>query len=154
MSEHNTAEHTTPETGRNESWAVWATRAAFSLVFLLNIQCALQFVIVPGAYTGAYQLSGVSGEAAVRGLGIAFLMWNATYPAFIASPQRFRILGWVILAQQVIGLVGESALLLSLPAEYETLSSSIARFIAFDAAGLILMAACWAAVSLTRHRAR
>ena len=122
----------------------WTVRIAFALVFVLNVQCALQFVLFPDAMTGAYELEGVAGRAAVQGVGIAFLMWNVTYPAFIAAPQRFRVLGWVILAQQAIGLAGETALLLTLPAGHATLSASIARFIAFDAAGLIVMAVAFA----------
>lgn len=123
---------------------VWFARVAFAAVFALNVMCALQFVIDPGSYAGAYELEGVAGEAAVRGIGIAFLMWNATYPAFIAAPPRFRVLGWVILAQQAIGLVGESLLLCSLPAGHDVLAGSVMRFIAFDGAGLVLMGVAFA----------
>ena len=45
-----------------------AARIAVALVFALNVQCALQFVLWPGAFAGAYELSGVAGEAAVRSL--------------------------------------------------------------------------------------
>lgn len=123
---------------------VWFARVAFAAVFALNVMCALQFVIDPGSYAGAYELEGVAGEAAVRGIGIAFLMWNATYPAFIAAPSRFRVLGWVILAQQAIGLVGESLLLCNLPAGHDVLAGSVMRFIAFDGAGLVLMGVAFA----------
>ena len=111
-----------------------AARIAVALVFALNVQCALQFVLWPEAFAGAYELSGVAGEAAVRGLGVAFLMWNATYPPVIASPRRFRALYVVVLVQQAIGLVGETAILLGLPGGHEVLAASILRFIAFDAA--------------------
>lgn len=121
-----------------------AARIAVALVFALNVQCALQFVLWPEAFAGAYELSGVAGEAAVRGLGVAFLMWNATYPAVIASPRRFRALYVVVLVQQAIGLVGETAILLGLPGGHEVLAASILRFIAFDAVGLVLMTAAFA----------
>lgn len=130
----------------------WALRIAFALVFLMNAQCALQFAFIPGEFAAAYELSGVAGEAAVRGLGIAFLMWNATYPPFIVAPRRFRVLGWVILAQQAIGLVGEAALLLALPAGHDALVASITRFVAFDAAGLVVMGLAWAAWLRNRKR--
>ena len=106
----------------------------------------LSFAFAPADFAGAYELgsAGVAGQAAVRGIGIAFLMWNATYPAFIVAPQRFRVLGWVILAQQAIGLVGESLLFATLPAGHDVLASSVLRFIAFDGAGLVLMGIAFA----------
>ena len=126
---------------RRERVGTWVVRIAFALVFVINVQCALQFAIWPEAFASAYELGGVPGEAAVRGMGITFLMWNVTYPPFIASPRRFAVLGWVILAQQAVGLIGESALLLTLPAGHDMLASSVMRFIAFDAAGLVVMLA-------------
>ena len=128
-------------------------RIAVAAVFALNVQCALQFLLWPAAFAGAYELSGVAGETAVRGLGVAFLMWNATYPAVIASPRRFRSLYAVVLAQHAIGLAGETAILLGLPAGHGALAGSIARFIAFDAAGLAVMLAAflWLAASARRR---
>ena len=134
-------------------WSTLLVRVAFVLVFAINVQCALSFVAAPQEFAGAYELGGVAGEAAVRGLGVAFLMWNATYPAFIAAPQRFVVLGWVIIAQQVLGLVGETAILVSLPAGHDALAGSITRFIAFDAAGLVVMLAAFACF-LTGRRLR
>ena len=120
------------------------TRIAFALVFAINVMCALQFAFDPASYAGAYQLSGVAGETAVRGIGIAFLMWNATYPLFIFKPAEHLALGGIILAQQAIGCIGETLALLALPLQgYELLASSIMRFIAFDAAGLVIMLAAF-----------
>lgn len=125
--------------------ATWAARLAYSAVFALNVTCAMQFVAAPASFAGAYQLSGVAGEAAVRGIGVAFLMWNATYPLFVARPRRHMALGAIVLVQQAIGCVGECAILLALPpAGYEVLASSIARFVAFDAAGLVVMGVAYA----------
>lgn len=70
-------------------------------------------------------------------------MWNATYPAVIVHPWRFRTLFVVVLVQQTIGLVGESLILASIPAGHNVLSGSILRFIVFDAAGLIVMASAF-----------
>ena len=133
--------------------AAWFARIAFAAVFVVNVQCALSFAFAPADFAGAYELgsAGVAGQAAVRGIGIAFLMWNATYPAFIVAPQRFRVLGWVILAQQAIGLVGESLLFATLPAGHDVLASSVLRFIAFDGAGLVLMGIAFA-VMLVKGR--
>ena len=111
--------------------AAWLARAAFLLVFAINVQCAASFVLWPDVYAPSFEVAGVPGAAAVQGLGIAFLMWNATYPAVI------------VLVQQAIGLAGESWLRFGLPAGHAALSASIERFILFDAAGLVLMAAAF-----------
>ncbi len=120
--------------------AAWVIRVCFAVVFIWNVLCAFQFLVAPAAFAGAYQLSGAAGEAAVRGMGVVFLMWNATYPAFLMNPVRFKVLGWVIVAQQVIGCVGETFILATLPpVGYELLAASIQRFLIFDAVGLGLM---------------
>lgn len=118
----------------------WVARVAFGIVFIWNVMCACQFFFMPGDYVAAYQLSGPEGEAALRGLGVAFLMWNATYPVFLWSPSRNKVLGIIILCQQAIGLVGEIAITMGLPRGYEVLSVGIARFVGFDAIGLVIMA--------------
>lgn len=129
---------------RSARAAAVLVRIAFAIVFVVNVQCAVSFVLQPDAYAPAYELSGTAGAVAVQGLGIAFLMWNATYPAVIANPRRFRALGAVVLAQQAIGLAGESWIRLSLPDGHAMLAASIERFVAFDAFGLVLMAATFA----------
>lgn len=129
---------------RSARTAAVLVRIAFAIVFVVNVQCAVSFVLQPGAYAPAYELSGTAGAVAVQGLGIAFLMWNATYPAVIANPRRFRALGAVVLAQQAVGLAGESWIRLSLPDGHAVLAANIERFIAFDAFGLVLMAAAFA----------
>lgn len=110
-----------------------------ALVFAINVQCALQFILWPEAYTAAYQVEGASAEVMVRTVGICFLMWNATYPPVILHPDRYRVLFGVVLAQQCIGLVGESLIRATLGPRLELLASSIMRFIIFDAAGLVLL---------------
>ena len=108
--------------------AAWLARAAFLLVFAINVQCAASFVLWPDVYAPSFEVAGVPGAAAVQGLGIAFLMWNATYPAVIASPLRFRAVAVIVLVQQAIGLAGESWLRFGLPAGHAALSASIERF--------------------------
>ena len=126
---------------RSVNVATWVTRLAFALVFFLNVQCALQFIVAPQDYVFAYELSGVSGVVAVQGIGVAFLMWNVTYPAVIFDPVRFRVLDIVVLIQQLVGLIGESCILMNIPSGHEVLMFSITRFIAFDTIGLVLMTA-------------
>lgn len=132
--------------------ATWIARLCFAFVFVVNVQCALGFALTPEAYMGAYELAGVSGRVAAQGIGIAFLMWNCTYPAFIATPRRFTALGIVILAQQVVGLIGESLIRATLPAGHELLASSINLFITFDAVGLVLMGASFAFLRIAKGR--
>lgn len=133
-----------------------AVRLAYLVVFCWNVACALQFVLDPESYVAGFELSGVEGRVAVQGLGVAFLMWNATYPAVIASPRRFRSLSVVVVVQQAIGLVGESWIMASLPAGHAALVASIQRFIVFDAVGLAIMLATliWLTVSDSRARTR
>ena len=134
--------------------AAIAARMATAVVFIVNVQCALSFVLQPASFTSSFELTGtgIAGEVAVRGLGVAFLMWNATYPAVIVDPRRFRALHVVVLAQQVIGLAGESMIRLTLPPESTDLTGSIDRFIAFDAFGLVLMASTLAVLIIAdRH---
>ena len=116
---------------------IWIARLLVAAVFFVNVQCAVQFIIWPDAYVAAYQLDGASAEAIVQSFGICFLMWNATYPPVIAYPKRHRTLFGVIVAQQCIGLIGESLLCISLGPQLGMLASSVRRFIAFDAAGLL-----------------
>ena len=133
-------------------WPAWLARLVFTVVFILNISCAIQFIVNPGSFAGAYELEGIAGEAAIRGLGVAFLMWNATYPAFIVSPRRFMPLGAVILAQQAVGLLGETYILFSLPEGHTMLSASITRFIIFDGAGLAAMLIAYIILAVSGRR--
>lgn len=118
----------------------WIVRLCFTLVFALNITCALSFILQPSLYTSSYELSGVSGQVALQGLGIAFLMWNATYLGPIIDPHRFYSLCIVVLTQQVIGIIGELIIVLSLPPGHLLLTQSLLRFILFDTGGLVVMA--------------
>lgn len=126
--------------GNGGNKRIWVARVMVALVFLVNVQCAVQFIAWPESYVAAYQVESASAEAMVRTVGICFLMWNATYPPVIAFPSRYRMLFAVVIAQQAIGLVGESLLLASLGPGLEVLASSIVRFVAFDAAGLVVLA--------------
>ena len=103
--------------------AAWAVRLCFAFVFAANVQCALGFALMPEAYMGAYELAGASGRVATQGIGVAFLMWNCTYPLVIWQPWRHRV-----------------------PAGHDLLACSIDLFITFDAVGLVLMGASFAAL--------
>lgn len=127
------------QTARARRKAPWVARALVTAVFAINVQCALQFVAAPAAYAPAYQVEGPGALAFVQTVGILFLMWNATYLPVIAQPARHRACFAVIVAQQALGLASETALRAGMGPDLAGLSASIARFIAFDAAGLVLL---------------
>lgn len=132
--------------------AVWAARIAVAVVFVVNVQCALGFVVDPGTYASAFEQHGAAGYAAMQGLGVAFLMWNATYPPAIVDPVKHGALFAVVLVQQAIGLVGETVIAATLPAGHDVLAESIQRFIAFDAFGLVIMGATFTVLLVTMRR--
>lgn len=127
----------------------WLARLLVAAVFTANVQSAIAFLARPSQFAPAFELSGTVGASFVQALGVLFLMWNATYPPVMFRPTRYRAMFGVVIAQQVIGLAGESWLLSLLPAPHVTLASSIMRFIVFDALGL---AALSSAFLLTRNR--
>jgi len=126
--------NTQPGSGR-----VWAARVAVGLVLVSNLSAAIPYLLHPDRYAAAFELTGVAGAAMVLGLGILFVMWSAAYLPLIAHPDRHRVLFGVILAQQIVGLVGETWILASLPPGHAALMASGLRFIAFDAAGLVVL---------------
>lgn len=118
---------------------LWTARLALAIVFFWNVNCALAFIVSPAAYTAGFELTGVAGGVLVRGMGILFLMWNATYPLVIWNPGRYWQLFLIVIAQQAIGVVGETWMWLTLPPGHEALALTGQRFIAFDAGGLVMM---------------
>ena len=120
-------------------FAIWLARAAIGLVFTVNVYCALVFILQPQKYTGGFEVSGISGRIIVQSFGILFLMWNATYPPVLFHPHIHHTLFIIILVQQLIGLAGETWLLLTLPDGHSALYTTGLRFIVFDGFGLLLM---------------
>ncbi len=51
-----------------------------------NLECALVFLLSPAQYTAGFELSGVAGEAAVRGMAVLFVMWNIPYIVALWQP--------------------------------------------------------------------
>ncbi|MBQ3302476.1 MAG: hypothetical protein IJH04_10115 [Eggerthellaceae bacterium] len=125
---------------------IWFARIMVGIVFAWNVICALQFVLWPGDFAAGYGLEQTeASKAAISGIGVAFLMWNTTYPLVIVNPDKHMTLFGVILAQQAIGLAGESVILAQLSSAAASATTAAAmegiwRFIAFDAAGLLMMA--------------
>ena len=122
---------------------IWIARLLIGIVTAWNLQVAFIFIFSPSRFVQAYELSGVAGEAAVRGVGVLFLMWNVPYLFALYNPIRYRLALTLSLLMQFVGLIGESYILSTIPVEHVILRSSILRFIAFDGVGLIfLVTAC------------
>ncbi len=119
----------------------WIARILIGLVFFWNIQCALAFILWPERFSPGFELSGAPGAAAIRGLGVLFLMWNVPYAVALWQPVRQRWSLYEAIAMQGIGLVGESLIFAGIPVAHSLARSSILRFIAFDAAGLLILLA-------------
>ena len=122
-----------------QRFTLWPTRLALAVVFCFNVNCALAFIARPAAYAPGFEVSGIAGEALVRGMGILFLMWNVTYPLAIWNPRRYRWLCLIVIVQQAIGVAGETWMLLRLPPGHATLATTGWRFVAFDGGGLVAM---------------
>jgi hypothetical protein len=118
---------------------LWISRILIGLVLLDNLQAAVFFITKPDGFAAAFDLAGPAGIAAMRSTGILFLMWCVPYTFAAVHPIRFRISLIEACIMQTIGIVGESFLLIKLPAELVNIPSSLGRFIIFDAAGLILL---------------
>jgi hypothetical protein len=120
-------------------WRLWAARLLIAIVVALNLQCALIFLLNPGVFAPGFELSGIPGEAAVRGFAVLFVMWNIPYLVALWNPQRHRLSLWEALVMQTVGVIGESLILFSVPAGHTVLHASLVRFIAFDFAGLVML---------------
>ena len=121
----------------------WTARLLIGIVTAWNLQAALTFIVFPGRFVNAYELSGLAGEAAIRGFGLLFLMWNVPYVFAVRDPVRYQLALTFALLMQSIGLIGESYILFTLSAEHVLLRSSVLRFIIFDGTGLFLLIAAW-----------
>jgi hypothetical protein len=123
---------------------LWAARLLIAIVVAWNLQCALVFLLNPGVFAPGFELTGIPGEAAVRGFAVLFVMWNIPYLVALWNPQRNRVSLWEALAMQIVGVFGESLILFSIPTVHSVLHTSLLRFTAFDAAGVLaLMGAIW-----------
>ncbi len=134
----------------NRTTALWAARIVVAAVCAWNLSAAIPFVLDPAGYTSGFEVGGAGGEALVRGLGVAFLMWQVPFLPVIWNPRRHRICFLVVLAMQLVGVAGESWMLAGLPAGHDALRATGLRFLAFDSAGLAAMAAAYAVL----HRRR
>ena len=120
---------------------IWTARFIIGIVTFLNLECAISFLIKPGMYAPAYELSGMVGNAMIQAMGLLFVMWNVPYVVALIHPLKYRLSFIEAVIMQGIGALGETILLLTLPGDHPILTSSITRFIFFDGGGFILLLA-------------
>ena len=131
---------------------LWLARLMIGLVIAWNLQAALVFLISPAVFASGFELNGLPGEAAMRGIAILFIMWNVPYLVAAWHPCRHILSLKEALLMQTFGLLGETGIFLSLPQAHIVLRSSILRFISFDAGGLgALLIAFWLANSIRKQ---
>jgi len=122
---------------------VWAS-GLIAVVLLMNLQCAVAFLIRPGAYAPTFELQGEVGEAVIRSLGVLFVMWNIPYGVALWNPVRHRLALYEALGMQATGLAGETLIYALLPAMHVVARGAILRFVVFDGLGLLALAtAAW-----------
>jgi hypothetical protein len=134
-------------------WLPWAARGALAVVLIWNLQAALAFILAPDAHAPGFEVSGVPGRAVVQGFGVLFLMWNVPYAAALIQPVRQIVPFACAVVAQFIGLAGETWMLATLPPGHAALRATGLRFIAFDGAGLVLLAIVFALVVRFRRMA-
>jgi hypothetical protein len=117
----------------------WISRGLIAVVIAWNLQAAISFLLHPQIYAPAFELSGVPGMAALRGVGVLFLMWNVPYLVACWQPRHQRVSLWEALVMQVLGVAGETVILLCLPPGHDALAGAILHFVLFDAAGVIAL---------------
>lgn len=111
-----------------------------SIVFVLNIQAGIDFYFNPHKFTAAYELTGIPGEISVAGVGLLFIMWNIPYFFALYNPIKFKISLIQANIMQMVGVIGEIALLFRFSHEqHPQLTNSLLRFIIFDSVGLLLL---------------
>ena len=124
---------------KSRDWCLWVARFLIAAVIGWNLQVAYVFLLSPENFISGFELSGLPGEAAVRGMAVLFVMWNIPYLVALWHPRRHRVSLYEAIAMQTVGLLGESFILSTLGTGHALLHTSITRFIAFDAAGLVLL---------------
>jgi len=112
------------------------SRVLIGSVVFINIQAAISFFINPAIYAPRYELEGLVGQSVIKGYGVLFLMWNIPYIIALYNPIKYKVSLYESVAMQFIGLIGESVIFWQLSPVFQTLHSSILRFIIFDGFGV------------------
>jgi hypothetical protein len=134
---------TRPENiARRDQLLLWIIRLMIALVFASNILCAIQFLGNPAGYIQQFDLAGEAGTVVIRSLGILFIMWNVPYAISLYNPYRYSVALFSALTMQLIGFLGETWIYFNIQSLVNT-KSSIMRFMIFDFAGSLILAAAY-----------
>ncbi|MDK2981626.1 MAG: hypothetical protein PWQ55_1973 [Chloroflexota bacterium] len=118
---------------------LWLSRLLIGAVLFFNLQCAIVFLANPAAYMAGFGLSGEAGAGMLRGMGLLFVMWNVPYVFALLDPRKYRVSLVEAQLMQVIGLLGETWILLSAETQNPLITATVTRFIVFDGSGLLLL---------------
>jgi len=124
---------------KNTFIRLWLARILIGSVLLVNLHCAIAFLLHPQDYMDGFGLSGVSGMGILRGLGLLFVMWNVPYAFALSHPVKHRTSLIEALIMQAVGLVGETIILLTGDFGNPVINATLQRFILFDGIGLLLL---------------
>ena len=124
---------------QSKNWRMGIARFLIAAVIGWNLPVAYFFLLFPERFLSGFELSGLPGEAAMRGMAVLFMMWNVPYLVAFWNPRKYRVSLIEAIAMQSIGLIGESFILSTLGTGHALLRTSIIRFIIFDGAGLIFL---------------
>ncbi|MBN1231652.1 MAG: hypothetical protein JXA19_07320 [Anaerolineales bacterium] len=114
-------------------------RILILILLVINLQVAFAYFLHPADYTFSFELTGTPGIAVVQGYGVLFIMWNIPAILAILHPQRHRSALIAAILMQVVGLVGELFILVSIPEGYPIARATIHRFVFFDSTGVVLL---------------
>ena len=79
---------------------LWLARALIFTVIAWNLQAAFVFLASPETFAPGFELGGIPGAAAVRGIAVLFVMWNVPYVVAAWHPRKHKLALKEALAQQ------------------------------------------------------
>jgi hypothetical protein len=123
----------------NQRTRLFVARCCIGLVLIMNLYCAVQFLLKPEFFKTGFELTGIPGNAMIQGMGLLFIMWNVPYVFALLHPVKNRISMVESFIMQWIGVSGETFLINQLPGSHPYLHATINRFILFDGAGFIML---------------
>lgn len=138
-----TTNSVSPKNSTRPAAAYWISKGLIAVVVFLNLQAAVLFLLHPADYAPGFELGGAAGEAMIQGVGLLFVMWNIPYLVALSDPIRHRVSLLEAIGMQAIGVIGETILWCLLPEGHVLLSSSVTRFVLFDAGDLLLLLGAW-----------